>query len=692
MLRRMQLGVSVPMTRHLLRPAKRAHSIMDSAYVCSGARSFSSTPKPQSVRRWLWQKRSFRYPTYACGSLLFSGAVVIGGLLVYDVLTYHRLDTAGTVIPNLKEAPRAGPENLPILTWGNEEEKSEGTPHQESGKPHKERLVVVGGGWATVSMLSKLDQEAYDVVVVSPNNYFLFTPLLPAVAVGTVGVRSVIESMRKLLSRVGGYFVQGAANAVYLADQLDSKTLELTGNANGLLAVEVLSAEWDGDMEVERDPNSGNMIYLPYDKLIVAPGSITNNRGVKGLEHCTRLKTISDARVLRKRLIENLEIASLPTTSPKTRERLLSFVVCGGGPTGVEIAAEILDMINEDVPKLFPPGLHHLAHVHLIQSRNHILNTYSEKISEYAENRFRDEYLDLITNAYVQEVTPEKVIYKIKNQFSGEEELREIPTGCTVWSTGIGMANFTKKLVDVFPNQTNPHAIVVDSHLRVLGAPLGTMYAMGDASTVDIDLENFMKKNFDRYDADHDGYLTVNEFQGFVKKMCRKFPLASKHMDDLDELFKRYDSDHDHRIEASELACLVRDAAKDVISFPPTAQVASQEGKYLARKLNALAKVRSRTKLSDLALKEADPSEFDLDDEVYKPFVFHSLGNVAYLGNAAAFDLPLPEPFHTFFGGLAAMYAWRSVYLSELVSLRTRVLVLGDYIKRSLWGRDLTWV
>ena len=77
---------------------------------------------------------------------------------------------------------------------------------------------------------------------------------------------------------------------------------------------------------------------------------------------------------------------------------------------------------------------------------------------------------------------------------------------------------------------------------------------------------------------------------------------------------------------------------------------------------------------------------------IYKPFKFHSLGSIAYLGNAAAFDLPLPEPFKTFFGGIVAMYAWRSVYLSELVSLRTRALVLGDFIKRELWGRDVSWL
>jgi NADH dehydrogenase len=85
---------------------------------------------------------------------------------------------------------------------------------------------------------------------------------------------------------------------------------------------------------------------------------------------------------------DNLEIAALPTTDPKERERLLSFVISGGGPTGVETAAEIYDMLNEDVLDYFPKLLRSQAKVHLIQSREHILNTYSEKISEYAEKKF----------------------------------------------------------------------------------------------------------------------------------------------------------------------------------------------------------------------------------------------------------------------------------------------------------------
>lgn len=80
-----------------------------------------------------------------------------------------------------------------------------------------------------------------------------------------------------------------------------------------------------------------------------------------------------------------MELACLPTTTDEERKRLLSFVVCGGGPTGVEFAAELYDLLNEDLIQKFPKILRNEISVHVIQSRSHILNTYDEALSLYAE-------------------------------------------------------------------------------------------------------------------------------------------------------------------------------------------------------------------------------------------------------------------------------------------------------------------
>lgn len=106
---------------------------------------------------------------------------------------------------------------------------------------------------------------------------------------------------------------------------------------------------------------------------------------MKGLENCHFLKDIKDAAKIRNTVIYNLEQACLPTTTDEERRRLLSFAVCGGGPTGVEFAAELFDMLNEDLTKFFPRLLRNEISVHVIQSRGHILNTYDEALSRFAE-------------------------------------------------------------------------------------------------------------------------------------------------------------------------------------------------------------------------------------------------------------------------------------------------------------------
>ena len=106
---------------------------------------------------------------------------------------------------------------------------------------------------------------------------------------------------------------------------------------------------------------------------------------MKGLEYCHFLKSIDDAREIKNKVTENIELACLPTTSDDERKRLLSFVICGGGPTGVEFAAELHDLLNEDLLKSFPRILRNEISIHIIQSRSHILNTYDEALSRYAE-------------------------------------------------------------------------------------------------------------------------------------------------------------------------------------------------------------------------------------------------------------------------------------------------------------------
>jgi NADH dehydrogenase FAD-containing subunit len=110
-----------------------------------------------------------------------------------------------------------------------------------------------------------------------------------------------------------------------------------------------------------------------------------------------------------------------------------------------------------------------------------------------------------------------------------------------------------------------------------------------------------------------------------------------------------------------------------------TAQVANQQGVYLGKKF---------TKISNSGHEAAVLNDVydDPDDMLFKPFKYWHLGSLAYIGNSAVFDLN----GHSLAGGLLAMYAWRSVYWSEQVSFRSRMSLIIDWIKRGIWGRDLS--
>ena len=161
---------------------------------------------------------------------------------------------------------------------------------------------------------------------------------------------------------------------------------------------------------------------------------------MKGLENCHFLKSIDDAREIRNKVLENLEFACLPTTSDAERRRLLSFVISGGGPTGVEFAAELFDMLNEDLLHSFPKILRNEISVHVIQSRGHILNTYDEALSKYAEARFAHDQVEVLTNSRVKEVQPDKIIFTQKDE-AGETVTKELPMGFCLWSTGVGKSS-----------------------------------------------------------------------------------------------------------------------------------------------------------------------------------------------------------------------------------------------------------
>ncbi|KAH9950274.1 nucleotide-binding domain-containing protein [Amylocystis lapponica] len=608
-------------------------------------------PTVSASRRFARTRKVARYTFYVFASTIVGSAVLTTAIFLHDAFTYTDRHIDGVPVSPLALNPeRGGPKNLPVMKVLLSDLQDEDNQRLVE-KPH---LVIVGGGWGAVGILNTLRAGDYHVTVISPETYTTFTPLLPSAAVGTVQIRSLVEPLRKIVARLYGHVINARAVDLVMSERL----LEI---------------------ETVRPGGEPQHIYVPYDKLIIAVGSTSSTHGVPGLEHCLQLKTVSDARLIRQRILDNFEAASLPTTTSEERRRLLSFVVCGGGPTGVETAAEIYDLCQEDIMSYFPKVCREDVSIHVIQSREHILNTYSEAISRYAENKFLHSGIDLITRARVGGVHGDRVTYTTRGP-GGETVTHEIPTNFVLWSTGIAMNPFVARVSSLLPNQVHKKAIEVDAHLRVKGAPVGEIYAIGDASTIETSVVSHLLELVDESDKNKDGKIDFDEFEIMVSRIKQRIPMAEESLQKVRELFDLYDSDADNSLNLNELAVLLQEIGNKITALPATAQVAAQQGKYLGKKLSKLAKQHDVLAANGLA---GGPG---VDEAVSKPFKYLHLGSLAYIGNAAVFDLGRMS----FMGGLAAMYAWRSVYWSEQVSSRTRALLMIDWIVRGVWGRDLS--
>ena len=630
------------------------------------ARAISGRPLPQRRSPLL----NFAYRSAA---LVGSGVGFLGLLLaaffLYDATTYKESITSGDcdVSAAALNPPRGGPKNLPIIEALLDDDESE----QARNNKDKPRLVILGSGWGSVALLKQLSPDDYHVTVISPKNYFLFTPMLPSATVGTLEMRSLVEPIRRIVSRVRGHFLRASAEDVEFSHKL---------------------------VECSQQDAQGNEVrfYVPYDKLVIAVGSVTNPHGVKGLENCFFLKDINDARMIRNQVIKNMELACLPTTSDDERKRLLSFVVSGGGPTGVEFAAELFDLLNEDLTRRFPRILRNEISVHLIQSRSHILNTYDETLSRYAEEKFARDQIEVLTNSRVKEVFPDKIVFTQKvpggggGNSDGEDAAadvvvtKEIPAGFCLWSTGVSQAPLCRRIAAKLGGaQNNRHALETDTHLRVNGTPLGDVYAVGDCATVQNNtadsIVSFLRGlAFQRGQDPSTLELRFADWRAVAADVRRRFPQAVGHLRRLDRLFAQFDADRSGTLDFGELRELLRQIDSKLTSLPATAQRANQQGVYLARKFARMARVAP-------GLRANDVRDGDLDDACYRAFEYRHLGSLAYVGNSAVFDFG-PRGWNLT-GGLWAVYAWRSVYFAQSVGVRTRVLLAMDWVKRGLFGR-----
>ncbi|CAG8618735.1 6862_t:CDS:10, partial [Dentiscutata heterogama] len=314
----------------------------------------------------------------------------------------------------------------------------------------------IGSGWAGFKLLKDINTRDYEVVVVSPRNYFVFTPLLASSSVGTLEFRCVVEPVRRYSPKVRYY--QAYADSVDLKKQI----VHCTSN-----------------LDYKRDK-----FTIQYDTLVVAVGANSNTFGIPGVgDYALFLKDISDARKIRQRVIECFEYASQPNVTKEEIPGILHFAVVGGGPTGVEFSAELHDFITQDMSRLYP-GLINLVTMTVYDVAPQILGSFDQSLRDYAIKKFTRKGIQIRTGTHVDAVKARHLVIK---------ENGEVPYGMLVWATGLTDNPLTRAMGEHIMKDQSAKRLLTDHYFRVLskddGMPINNVYAIGDCATIqDYDL------------------------------------------------------------------------------------------------------------------------------------------------------------------------------------------------------------
>lgn len=381
---------------------------------------------------------------------------------------------------------------------------------------------------------------------------------------------------------------------------------------------------------------------VEYDKLIITIGAQTNTFGIPGVrEHCNFLKQVEDASRIRKSLVNCFERANLPGLSEEERIDNLTFAVIGAGPTGIEFAAELRDFVEQDGPKYYPDLLKDVR-IKVIEASSTILAPFDKELQQEAvaqmqrQVQIQDQDVRALLPARFKlvELMLDSSVKEVTNKSIFLNDGSQIDYGLAVWAAGNGPLPLTLDIIEKIGDEQGKHQnaargrIATDAWMRAEGS-LGSIIAFGDCSCI------------------------MNGPGG---------------------------------------------------NLPATAQVAAQQGEYLAKLMNQQYDLNPPMSAEGVFLppKPTAGTEKRVSDYIAsfttkttdyaKPFQFLNLGILAYTGGDSALaQIPTTPGAAPIKGsGKVGNALWKSVYLSKQVSMRNRVLVSNDWIKRQFFGRDIT--
>ncbi len=316
----------------------------------------------------------------------------------------------------------------------------------------RKRVVIVGGGFAGVSVAQRLERrlsrrDDVEVVLVSDSNYQLFTPMLAGVAAGTLQERHIGAPLRSTIPRT-----------IYRHAALESMDA--------------------GRRQIKIRPEGTESVTLAYDHLVLAVGSVPDFRDLPGVRrHALPLKTLADAVRLRAHIIRHLELADVDSDAADRRRRL-TVVVAGGGFAGAELIGEIRDMAHglhnlrvlEAVAELVGPRLDPAEfRFVLVHAQDRILPEFQPRLAALALRRLRDKGIEVRLTARVAEVAEDRVILN---------DDTVIDAATVVWTAG----NAPNPLVRRLGLDLEHGGLACEPTMRVRGQE--HVWALGDCAAI----------------------------------------------------------------------------------------------------------------------------------------------------------------------------------------------------------------
>jgi NADH:quinone reductase (non-electrogenic) len=336
----------------------------------------------------------------------------------------------GGLVIGLGAIRRAGNPTPRYAPW-------EKPPYEEFEK----KVLVLGGGfggYTTAKDLCELikDREDVGVLVLAKNNFFTFWPMVPGIVSSDIDARNVAQPLRRALILAGASFRRAEAKKL----DLERKVVEA-----------------DGGLE------------FPYDHVVISLGGLPNFFGIPGVEeHSLTMRGVEDAERIRNRVIERFEEISL--IRGEIPQSKLTFVVIGGGATGVETASEIHTLVHENLAPDYPNIDPHRVRIYLLEALPHILPELDPALRRAARARMVNQRIQVMTNAMAEEITESCV--KLKGD-------RQIDTENVIWTAG----NRPNVGIDAEGLPVDERTgIKVDEYLRVEGH--SNVWAIGDCAAI----------------------------------------------------------------------------------------------------------------------------------------------------------------------------------------------------------------